>query len=186
MGEKREAGERGRDVGPCVVGAQAHGAEQQDGRQSRRSGELEGRVQPPIALEGRPEEDQQDRRAERQQRFFVVEAFQERRQRRGEEKRDREAVARPVSARQPARDEDQHEAEQDRGAVGDLDQSQRDGFLQEPRSIGERGEAADARSTAPQKNAYEASPVLAAAARRRPVEMNRPASTRLANRNGIT
>ena len=95
-------------------------------------------MKPPLALERPAKQDQKDRRAERKQRFFVVEPLEKRRESRGEKDRNRQAMAGPIPAREPPRHQKQHEAEQDRGPVRELHEDQRDHVLQDARALAQR------------------------------------------------
>jgi hypothetical protein len=84
------------------------------------------------------EDDEQHRGRKCQERFLEVETLEEGRERCREEDRDRQPLARAISAREPPGEDEEQEAEDHRHAVRQLDDRERHGPLEERRSMSER------------------------------------------------
>ncbi len=137
VGMVAEVAEHRRDLGARREGSEADGGEEHDREETDREDELDRGLEAPGALERLVRHQEDRHRHERQDRLLEIEPLQEGGERGRQEQRQGEPVAGAVATRQAARDDEQQEAEHDRGAVRDLDQRQGDRLPEEGGPLGQ-------------------------------------------------
>ena len=137
--EIAEPAEYGRDLRNGCVRTKSDGREEDDGEHADGNHEFQGGNQPPGAAEGLLENEKDCHRSQGQSGLLEIKPLQERRDGPGQEERQGQTMAGSIPSRQPPRNHEQQEAQDDGDPVGDLDQGKRDGFPEESQPVGQRG-----------------------------------------------